>query len=145
VLGGHSDCLLVVSAARAIADPAVPATVKTILVVDDELANAEVLSLVFEEEGFRVFCAANGHNGLQRALEIQPDLVILDHLMPTLDGAAMGRAMRASPWLATVPILMNSSLPEQEVRERFDGYNGFLRKPYSIDAMLTLVRALLER
>jgi CheY-like chemotaxis protein len=118
--------------------------VKTILVVDDEVANAEVLSLILEEEGYRVFCAGNGHHGLQRAREVQPDLVILDHLMPTMDGAEMARAMRDVPALAQVPILMNSSLPEATLRERYDGYDGFLRKPYNVDAMLALIRQLLN-
>jgi len=118
--------------------------VKTILVVDDELANSEVLSLVLEEEGYSVLCATNGRTGLQRALEVVPDLVILDHLMPTMDGATLARAMRESPRLAAVPILMNSSLAEKDVRARFDGYDGFLRKPYSIDALMALVRRLLD-
>jgi CheY-like chemotaxis protein len=117
--------------------------VKIILVVDDELANAEVLSLILEEEGYRVFCAGNGHNGLQRAKEVQPDLVILDQLMPTMDGAEMARAMREMPALAQVPILINSSLPETALRDRYDRYDGFLRKPYSVDAMLAMIRRLL--
>lgn len=118
--------------------------VKTILVVDDELANAEVLSLILEEEGYRVFCAGNGRSGLQRAKDVQPDLVILDHLMPTMDGAEMAHEMRGVPALARVPILMNSSLPEAALRERYDRYDGFLRKPYSVDAMLAMIRYLLD-
>jgi CheY-like chemotaxis protein len=118
--------------------------VKTILVVDDELANAEVLSLILEEEGYRVFCAGNGRSGLQRAREVQPDLVILDHLMPTMDGAEMAREMRNVPALARVPILMNSSLPEAALRGRYDRYDGFLRKPYSVDTMLAMIRELLD-
>jgi CheY-like chemotaxis protein len=121
-----------------------PPPVKTILVVDDELANAEVLSLILEEEGYRVFCAGNGRSGLQRATEIQPDLVILDHLMPAMDGAEMARAMRELPALAQVPILMNSSLPEAALRGGSGSYDGFLRKPYSVDAMLAMIRRLLD-
>jgi len=67
---------------------------KTILVVDDELANAEVLSLILEEEGYRVFCASNGRQGLERVAELRPQLVVLDFMMPVMDGAAMGRALR---------------------------------------------------
>ena len=62
---------------------------KTILVVDDELASAEVLSLILEEEGYRTFCAANGQLALSRALDVRPQLVILDFMMPgRLGGSA---------------------------------------------------------
>ena len=69
---------------------------KTILVVDDEFASAEVLSLILEEEGYRVFCAANGRHGLDRVSEVRPELVILDFMMPIMNGAEMGKALRAS-------------------------------------------------
>lgn len=52
----------------------------TILVVDDELGSAEVLSLILEEEGFRAYCAVNGRQGLEKAGEVLPDLVIVDYI-----------------------------------------------------------------
>jgi CheY-like chemotaxis protein len=118
--------------------------VKTILVVDDELASAEVLSLILEEEGYRVFCAANGRQGLDRVGEVRPQLVILDYMMPIMDGAEMGKALRASEPFKGVRILMNSSMSEQAVRRHFDGYDAFLRKPYNVEHALQLIRHLLE-
>jgi CheY-like chemotaxis protein len=117
--------------------------VKTILVVDDELANAEVLSLILEEEGYRVFCASNGRQGLDRVAELRPDLVVLDFMMPVMDGAQMGRALRASPATRHIKILMNSSLSEAAVRQHFTDYDHFLRKPYNIDAALEIIARLL--
>lgn len=116
---------------------------KTILIVDDELGNAEVLSLILEEEGYRVHCAANGQEGLERMREVQPDLVVLDFMMPIMDGAEMGRQLRAMPDQAHVKVLMNSSLPEANVRGRFGGYDVFLRKPYSIQLALDAIAWLL--
>ncbi|HWP18357.1 MAG TPA: response regulator [Burkholderiaceae bacterium] len=115
---------------------------KTILVVDDELANAEVLSLILEDEGYRVFCASNGQQGLERLAQVRPDLVILDYMMPIMNGAEMARAMRADPATSGIPILMNSSLSEEVVRRHFDGYDGFLRKPYNIELALRLIAQL---
>lgn len=117
---------------------------KTILVVDDELANAEVLSLILEDEGYRVFCAANGRQGLQRVAEVRPDLVVLDYMMPIMDGAEMGEALRADAQLRHIKILMNSSLNEGAVRARFSQYDGFLRKPYNIDQALRVIGGLLD-
>lgn len=118
---------------------------KTILVVDDELANAEVLSLILEEEGYRVFCASNGRQGLTRVAEVQPQLVVLDFMMPEMNGAAMGRALRDDPATRHIRILMNSSLTEAAVREHFDGFDHFLRKPYNIDVALEVIARLLEQ
>ncbi|MEW6707095.1 MAG: response regulator [Pseudomonadota bacterium] len=117
---------------------------KTILVVDDELANAEVLSLILQEEGYRVFCASNGQHGLERVDEVHPDLIVLDFMMPVMDGAEMGRTLRASPATRHIKILMNSSLGEGALREHFTGYDAFLRKPYNIDAALELIARLLS-
>ena len=116
---------------------------KTILVVDDELAGAEVLSLILEEEGYRTFCAANGQQGLARARDLRPQLVVLDFMMPIMNGAQMGEALRASPDTRDIRILMNSSLPEAAVREHFSKYDAFLRKPYNVDVALRLIRDLL--
>ena len=116
---------------------------KTILVVDDELANAEVLSLILEEEGYRVFCASNGRQGPDRVSEVRPNLVVLDFMMPVMNGAEVGRALRASPETRHIRILMNSSLTEQAVREHTTDYDVFLRKPYNIDAALQAIAELL--
>lgn len=116
---------------------------KTILVVDDELANAEVLSLILEDEGYRVFSAANGRQGLDRVAEVHPQLVILDYMMPLMDGAEMGKALRASEQWRHIRIVMNSSMTEAAVRDHFDGYDRFLRKPYNVEAALQIIRELL--
>ena len=118
---------------------------KTILVVDDELANAEVLSLILEEEGYRVFCASNGRHGLERVAEVKPDLVVLDFMMPVMNGAEMARSLRASPETRHIRILMNSSLGEPALKDHFTDYDHFLRKPYNIDEALEVIARLLRR
>jgi CheY-like chemotaxis protein len=118
--------------------------VKTILVVDDEIANAEVLSLILEEEGYRVFCAANGRHGLDRVAEVQPHLVVLDFMMPLMNGGDIGRTLRSGAATRGIRIVMNSSLPEAAVREHFDGYDAYLQKPYNIDAALDIIHRLLD-
>ncbi len=117
---------------------------KTILVVDDELANAEVLSLILEEEGYRVFCACNGRQGLERVTEVRPHLVVLDFMMPIMNGADMGHALRANAATRHIKILMNSSLTELAVRQHFADFDHFLRKPYNIDVALEVIGRLLE-
>ena len=107
------------------------------------LASAEVLALILEEEGYRTFCAANGQQGLARAMEVRPQLVVLDFMMPLMNGGDLGEALRASPELRHVKIVMNSGLPEAAVRQRFEKYDAFLRKPYNVDVALKLIAELL--
>jgi CheY-like chemotaxis protein len=117
--------------------------VRTILIVEDEFGVAEVLALAFEDEGYRVVLAANGQQGLEHLAVERPDLILLDVTMPVMDGAAMGLAVRADPALSGIPIVMMSALPEATLRERFSGYNEFLRKPFRVRGAQDVVSRLI--
>jgi CheY-like chemotaxis protein len=117
--------------------------VQTILVVDDELGAIEVVTTSLEDEGYRVLSAANGRHGLERLTEGAVDLAVIDFMMPLVDGAAMGRAMKENPAFRNIPIIMMSAVGETLVRERFDGYAAFLRKPFRIAALIETVRRVL--
>jgi CheY-like chemotaxis protein len=117
--------------------------VKTVLVVDDEVGAAEVLVLILEEEGYRASCAVNGRAGLDKVRQMVPDLVIVDYMMPVMDGAQFVRELRADPRLAQVKIVIHSGLPEAAIRERVEGYDAFLRKPYNVNVLLELLARLL--
>lgn len=120
------------------------AELKTILLVDDEFGIVDVLAMLLEDEGYRVFSAANGKQGLERIAENRPDLVISDFMMPIMNGAEMARAIRADSIGPAIPIIMMSSVPENSVRERFDGFDAFLRKPFKLPALLAAIGTLLE-
>lgn len=116
---------------------------QTILVVDDELGAIEVVTTALEDEGYRVLSAANGRHGLEKLAEGKVDLAVVDFMMPLLDGAGLGRAMKADPVLSGIPIVMMSAVGEPLVRERFDAYTAFLRKPFRISALIDTVRRIL--
>ena len=118
---------------------------KTILVVDDELGSAEVLSLILEEEGYRAFCAVNGRLALIQAHDVVPDLVIVDYMMPLMNGAEFARELRADAQFAHTRIVLNSGLPEAAISELFNGYDAFLRKPFKVETLLELVQRLVGR
>lgn len=115
----------------------------TLLIVDDEASNIEPLEALLTENGYRVFTAVNGQDGLERLNEVVPELVILDFMMPVMNGAELGRRLRANQATRTIPILMNSGTSEAIVRQDFAGYDAFLRKPYKIAELLSVVRDLL--
>jgi CheY-like chemotaxis protein len=118
---------------------------QTVLVVDDEFGVAEVLQSILEDEGYRVATAINGKQALARLGELTPDLIMLDYMMPIMDGTQTLAAIRQLPAFADVPIVMMSSLEEAAVRETATGYDRFLRKPFRAMAVVKLVAQLLEQ
>lgn len=117
-----------------------------ILVVDDEYSIAEVLETVLADAGHEVATAANGRQGLERLRERRPDLVLLDLMMPIMDGAAMLKAMREDPACRDIPAVVMSSLPENAAAGEAQGtYAAFLRKPFKLTAVIDLVDAVLKR
>jgi two-component system phosphate regulon response regulator PhoB len=117
----------------------------TILNVDDEAVIVEVLALVLEAEGYVVHARTSGRAALEWLRENPADLVLLDFMMPRMDGGAVGHAIRQLPHGSAVAIVISSALPERSVRERFDGYDAFLQKPYDMDVLLKRVAELSRR
>ena len=118
---------------------------KTILIVDDEFGILEVLESILSDAGFTVISAINGQEALARLQKTVPDLVILDFMMPLLDGAGVIKAMRADKRLSAVPVLLASALPEKTIADRCNGYNVFLRKPYKTERLMEEISRLLDR
>jgi DNA-binding response OmpR family regulator len=116
-----------------------------ILIVEDELPMRTALEDVLAAEGYRVLSAADGERGLRRAIEEKPDLVLLDIMMPRLDGYGVCAELRrlSNP----VPILMLTA--KGQVEDRVMGLDAgaddYLVKPFSTEELLARVRALLRR
>ena len=116
-----------------------------ILVVDDELAVRESLRRALALEGHEVELAADGREALATIARSTPDLVVLDVLMPELDGIEVSRRLRAAG--DRTPILMLTA--RAEVEDRVAGLDAgaddYLGKPFALDELLARVRALLRR
>jgi len=121
-------------------------SVALILVVDDEYSIAEVLEAALTDAGHEVMTAMNGRQGLERLRERRPDLVLLDLMMPIMDGTAMLKAIREDPARCEIPVIVMSSLPEGAVAEAARGaYTAFLRKPFKLKAVIDVAKAALSR
>ena len=116
-----------------------------ILIIEDETPMRTALADVIEGEGYRALTAADGESGLQRAIDEKPDLILLDIMMPKLDGYEVCAELRrlANP----VPILMLTA--KGQIEDRVTGLDAgaddYLVKPFSTEELLARVRALLRR
>ena len=116
---------------------------KTIVVADDEFGLVDVLAITLADPGYQVHTADNGKRALETMREHPPDLLILDCMMPVLDGPGVLQAMRDDPNLSQVPVVLTSGMPESVVRSKCDGFLKFLRKPFDFVETLGAVRDVL--
>jgi CheY-like chemotaxis protein len=117
--------------------------VKTVLVVDDEWVIADTVAAVLSDAGYHVLIAANGRQGLERLAEERPDIILLDVMMPVLDGPGMLQAMAKDPALQDLPVVLMSSLPERTVAMMADGHRAFLPKPFLTPELLGVLERVL--
>jgi DNA-binding response OmpR family regulator len=116
-----------------------------ILIIEDELPMRTALADCLEAEGYRVLTANDGQSGLERALREKPDLVLLDIMMPRLDGFALCAELRRLSIPVPVLMLTAKGQIEDRVRGLDAGADDYLVKPFSTDELLARVRAQLRR
>jgi CheY-like chemotaxis protein len=116
----------------------------TVLVVDDEFGIVDVLETILTDEGYRIVTACNGKQGLERLSAEKFDLVLLDFMMPILGGGEMFRTMAAEPAYRHIPVIMMSSLREDVIAEKCQGYAAFLHKPFRTTSVLSTIARVLD-
>ena len=117
-----------------------------VLIVDDEPGTVRVLASVLEDAGYTVETAANGRVALEILATAPHDVVLLDYLMPHLDGCETLSAIRKNRAFAAVRVVMMSGVTESIIRRRCrGGYDAFLWKPFSLDDLVGKVKGLTRR
>jgi DNA-binding response OmpR family regulator len=119
-------------------------TEQTILVVDDEEAIAEAVRARLESEGFQVVVAGDGPEAIGLCEQVHPDLVVLDLMLPGMDGLEVCRQIQRDRW---VPVLMLTARTEEadKVAGFAVGADDYLTKPFSLRELVVRVRAILRR
>lgn len=120
---------------------------KNILVVEDDRALAGVLEYNLSSEGFNVTCAMDGQDALNQARSKAPDLVLLDVMIPVLDGVQVCRQLRSEPATRNTQIIMLTAKGEEtdQVVGFSVGADDYVTKPFSVRVLLERVKALLRR
>ncbi len=115
-----------------------------ILVIDDDPNVAELIKLILKPRGLSIYHAINGQEGIKQAYELQPDLIILDVMMPEYDGYEVCARLRE---MSDVPIVMLTakSLSSDVTRGFAVGANDYVKKPFSNDELVSRIESLLRR
>jgi two-component system response regulator RpaA len=118
-----------------------------ILVIDDDPAIAELVAINLEMAGYDVSQAADGVKGQALAVQLVPDLIMLDLMLPKVDGFTVCQRLRREDRTSAIPVLMLTAL--SQTNDKVEGFNAgaddYLTKPFEIEEMLARVRALLRR
>lgn len=120
---------------------------QTVLIVDDEANIRHMLRMMIEMSGYKVIEAADGIQGLEVASEAQPDLIVLDVMMPRLDGFSVCQQLRDQAHTRDIPILLvsgdsvngRSEAKYEKVADRF------LRKPFQFELLLSHIEQLITQ
>ena len=120
---------------------------QTILIIEDEPSLIEILSYNLSQEGFEILTASDGLTGLKRAQKMLPDLIILDLMLPEMDGLQICRQLRSSPLTDQIRILMLTAKSEEtdEIVGFQMGADDYVTKPFKIKPLLQRIKALLRR
>ncbi|MEL7085584.1 MAG: response regulator transcription factor, partial [Cyanobacteria bacterium J06597_1] len=118
-----------------------------VLVIDDDPAILELVSVNLDLAGYEVFKAPDGIKGQALALQLLPDMIVLDLMLPKVDGFTVCQRLRRDERTAEIPLLMLTALGQTQ--NKVDGFNAgaddYLTKPFEIQELLVRVRALLRR
>jgi DNA-binding response OmpR family regulator len=118
----------------------------TLLIIEDDYYQQELLKIWLEEEAYEVMCAANGEQALEIIAEHKPDLILLDLLMPKVDGFQVARQLKQNPETRQIPVIVVTAVDDQNKRVEVleIGVDDFLNKPVDRIELLVRVKNLLQ-
>ena len=116
-----------------------------ILIVDDEPKEIEIVKQILEGQGHQTSSAENGEQGIQKAQELKPDLIVMDIVMPGLNGFKTTRKITKNPDTKTIPIIVLSTKDQEsdEAWAKMQGASEYLVKPVKADELKAAVKKLL--
>lgn len=118
-----------------------------ILIVDDEEHIVELLKFNLEVKGYKVLCAYDGVDGFNLAKEEKPDLVLLDLMLPGIDGIEVCRRMKSDSELKKTPVIMLTAknLEQDKIKGLEIGADDYITKPFSVKELMARIKAVLRR
>jgi two-component system alkaline phosphatase synthesis response regulator PhoP len=120
---------------------------KKVLIVDDEPYIVKLIESRLKANDYEVIVAYDGEEGLTKAVQYLPDLIILDIMMPKIDGPAMAEEIRANPKTASIPIIFLTALVKKAETENTNVIGGqyFIAKPFKPEELLATIKIVLAQ
>jgi CheY-like chemotaxis protein len=120
---------------------------KRILIVEDQAIISNMLKMRLEANNYEVITASDGQEGLEKAHKENPNLIILDIMLPKMNGYKVCQLLKADPKYKTIPIIISSGRTPQEIRKvgKEVGADAFISKPFEAEELLTKMKELLEK
>lgn len=115
---------------------------KKILIVEDDIAIRELLVEIFESEGYLVESGANGSDGIKSLEKETPDVILMDMLMPVMDGFAFRKETLKNPEWESIPLLAMSAQDQELGKLESYGITNFIHKPLELENLLSQVKQL---
>jgi len=117
-----------------------------ILVVDDEADLVETIQFALELEGYNVLVASNGEEGLNIARQEKPDIILLDLMLPKLDGYKVCRLLKFDERYKSIPILMLTAKTQEKdkILGKETGANEYITKPFDMDELMAKIKSYLK-
>ena len=119
---------------------------KLVLIVEDELLNAKAIDFILKKNGYNTLTASNGKEGLETAKKFHPDLILLDIIMPVMDGVTVVKELNKDPWGSLVPIIILSNLNENDEIKKsimMGSYEYLLKSDYSLDQLMEKIKKVI--
>ena len=114
---------------------------KRILIIEDEPGIIELLLMILSREGYELDTCQSGRDAIAKMQEFHPHLVLLDVMLPGLDGAGIVKIMAEDETLMNIPVLVTSALVEsQQMFQRFPQVKGFCSKPFVLTELISKVK-----
>ena len=119
---------------------------KKILIIDDEEDIQKLLKIRLQQENFNVAVAEDGDVGIKMAEQELPDMILLDIMMPRMDGYTCLKEIRKLPKTRDIPVLMLSGKEEEKVKDlfAFQKISGYMEKPFELDNLVSKVKEILK-
>lgn len=119
----------------------------TILYVEDDPEHCLLVGKILSSRGFTVEMARDGLEGVTKAQELTPDMILLDLYLPRLDGFGVIKQLKEDPLTSDIPVVVISAWPTGDNRQRVQdaGALGFVAKPFKVDELLNLIRDSLPK
>lgn len=117
---------------------------KTVLIVDDEKDIVETIKFVLEAQGYDTLCAYDGEIGLKKAKDKKPDLIVLDVMMPNINGFKISRLLKFDAKYKNIPIIMLTARSQKEDKliGEETGADIYMTKPFDIEELVSNVKKL---